>query len=102
MALDAGEPLLCDRPIGQHVAVPVALSLVVDQRSRTIGLSVYRRESRSGDHEKSCANSGYFDAIWDVPQRVTHNAQLILRTTVCDQQKRFSAALILGYLCDRQ
>ena len=39
MALDAGEPLLCDRPIGQHAAVPVALSLVVDQRSRTIGLS---------------------------------------------------------------
>ena len=38
MALDAGEPLLCDRPIGQHAAVPVVLSLV-DKRSRMTGLS---------------------------------------------------------------
>ena len=50
MALEAGEPLLCDRPIGQHAVVPSALSLV-DKRvsyDQPIGGRL-----RSGNHEMS-------------------------------------------------
>jgi hypothetical protein len=67
LALNAGEPLLCDRPMGQHAGVPCALSLV-DQRSRMSGLSVYRREGQIWRPREGVANakSGYFTAFWDV------------------------------------
>jgi hypothetical protein len=101
MALDAGEPLLCDRPIGQHAAVPCTLSLVDKRFSYE---PAYRRVVQIWRPREvlnlADAKSGYFATCWDVPNRATHNVHVNAPSNCLRSAKRFSAALDLGYHCD--